>query len=508
MPRPKPKSDFGFDPKYLEGATWRCAGLPVEHVETHAAHIFLCSDLAYKIKKPVRYSYLDFSTLEKRRQILHQELELNKRFAPSLYKQVIEVLGEPALVMRRFAASALLSNIVLHTQLDEAICTQLAEMVAKSHTMVAASNAKGGDIMLGLSKQLENTFRANPKLFPKTVENGLSQRFQELVESLWALLNVRSSKGLVRHCHGDMHCENIIIENGMPTLFDAVEFNERIATVDVLYDLAFLLMDLIRFDQRKAANTVLNTYLDLRRNEEDLSGLAALPLFLATRAGVRALVAADRLSGMAKAGAASYQVKSRLYFEACARYVAKTRPTLVCIGGLSGSGKSTVAKQLAHLVGAAPGALLVRSDVERKHIAGVSVRCHISPAYYTVAASRIVYHEIMARARSALSAGHSVILDAVFAEEGQRVLAEALARQTGASFLGLWLDAPLDKLKRRVTGRVGDASDATPNVVDVQHHLSLGHINWRRIDASGTLQHTIDNVQRAFEQQDPAYHVA
>ena len=214
-----------------------------------------------------------------------------------------------------------------------------------------------------------------------------------------------------------MHCGNIVLLEGKPTLFDAIEFSEKIATIDVLYDLAFLLMDLGRRGERRVANLVLNRYLHLRRAEEDLSGLAALPLFLATRAGVRALVTADLVHEL-EADASAKQRKDALeYFRASMAWLKPVQPRLICVGGLSGSGKSTLAARLAHDIGLAPGALHVRSDVERKVLAGVDETVHLPPESYSAAASEATYRAIFQRAKAALKAGHSVILDAVFARE-------------------------------------------------------------------------------------------
>jgi aminoglycoside phosphotransferase family enzyme/predicted kinase len=498
----------GFDTRYLDGSTWNRPGEPVKHIETHAAHVFLCGNEAYKIKKQVHFSYLDFSTINKRRSVLEYELALNRAFAPNVYKAVTHVFGEPVLVMRRFEDSSLLSNIVRERALDEETCDKLAALIAKSHGEAPPSNVRGGDVMLGLGKQLENAFRSNPKLFLKSKEDNLSRQFQESLETLWPLFNVRSAKGLVRHCHGDLHCENIIIENGEPMLFDAIEFNDRIAIIDVLYDLAFLLMDLIHFGQQRAANLILNTYLDLRREQEDLSGLATLRLFLATRAGVRALVAADRLSETPKASAEEYRDRARLYFDASAKYILPVQPKLVCIGGLSGSGKSTLAKHLARSIEPVPGALLVRSDIERKLLAGIPAKRHLPPEHYTLGASIAVYDAIVKRARSAILAGHSVILDAVFAREEERQMVEKMAHDAHVNFFGFWLDAPLEMLKERVSSRVNDASDATPNIVDVQYKLPLGNIGWKRLDASGSLNRTAASIMTDLDQTKMNHHAA
>ena len=386
--------------------------------------------------------------------------------------------------MRRFPSGALLSTQAKHGIASD-LAARLAHMVARSHEVAPVSPVSGAGVMAGLGVQLSAAFTDSPDIFraPETLE------FHALYEAALArnrpLLNRRSGDGLVRRCHGDMHCGNIIVEDGTPKLFDAIEFSEKIATVDVLYDLAFLLMDLWNRNEAGAANTVLNRYLQLRRREEDLSGLALLPLFLATRAGVRALVAADLAHERPPGNAVRERGQALDGFRLSIAFLKPPPPVLVCVGGLSGTGKSTLAASLACSVGAAPGALLVRSDVERKVLAGVAETERLPLENYSARAASAVYDACLARAGAALSAGHSVILDAVFARRSERTAAEALARRCAADFLGLWLTAPPEVLRARVAARHGDASDATPEVVDRQLGYDTGAMDWRLVDASG-----------------------
>jgi aminoglycoside phosphotransferase family enzyme/predicted kinase len=474
-----------FNPAFMQGKTWGFDGQPVEHIETHAAHVFLVGDRAFKMKKAVKLPYLDFSTVEKRKAVLDQELAVNRGFTPSLYIGVIEVLEEPVLAMNRFPSQALLS---LHSGgISDATTKELARMAADAHIIAPQRETPGSEIMAGLGAQLSKAFADSPDIFPA----GEAREFQALHEGhltrLSPLLDRRGAQGLVRRCHGDMHCGNIILLEGKPTLFDAIEFSEKIAAIDVLYDLAFLLMDLGRRGEKRAANLVLNRYLHLRRVEEDLSGLAALPLFLATRAGVRALVTADLIHEL-EAGASTKQQEDALeYFRASIAWLKPTQPRLICVGGLSGSGKSTLAARLAHDIGFAPGALHVRSDVERKVLAGVDETVHLPPESYSAAASEATYRAIFRRAKEALTAGHSVILDAVFSAESERNTAEQLARNCGAKFTGIWLEADPSQLKSRVMGRKGDASDADAAVVEKQLSYERSEIRWSKVDASGSV---------------------
>jgi aminoglycoside phosphotransferase family enzyme/predicted kinase len=485
-----------FDAALLRGESWGLPGEPVEHVETHAAHVFLVRDRAFKMKKAVKLPYLDFSDRETRRAVLMQELAINRVFAPDIYLEVSEVRAEPVLVMRRFPARALLSWKLTHGGIDATLARKLATMAAEAHALAPRRDTSGADIMMGLGAQLSKAFIDSPDIFGPAETLEFHALYECALRTNKALLNERSERGLVRRCHGDMHCGNIIVEEGEPKLFDAIEFSEKIATIDVLYDLAFLLMDLWTSGERRAANVVLNQYLGLRRAEEDLSGLALLPLFLSTRAGVRALVTADLAHELAVGQSMKERGQALDWFRASIGYLKPEPPMLLCVGGLSGSGKSTLAASLAPLLGSAPGALHVRSDVERKVLAGVAEDQRLGPDSYTREASHAVYTAAFERAEHALAAGHSVVLDAVFARKDERRSAAEIARRTRAHFAGLWLEAPAEVLTSRVATRRGDASDADAEVVRSQLRYDLGRLEgWQRVDASGSADETLALVR-------------
>jgi hypothetical protein len=484
-----------FDGAFLKGETWGFPGQPVEQVETHAAHVFLVGDRAFKIKKEVKLPYLDFSDREKRRAVLAAELEINRIFAPDIYLRTDDVRGEPVLVMRRFPAQALLSWQMAHGEIGPDLAARLARMAAQAHASAPRRDTPGAEIMMGLGAQLSRAFIDSPDIFHPAETLEFHALYEAALTSCKALLNERSQRGLVRRCHGDMHSGNIIVEQGVPKLFDAIEFSEQIATIDVLYDLAFLLMDLWTHGETAAANIVLNRYLHLRRVEEDLSGLRSLPLFLSTRAGVRALVTADLAHELALKNSMQARGQALDWFRASIAYLKVTAPVLVCVGGLSGSGKSTLAARLAPELGAAPGALHVRSDVERKVLANVPETERLPPQSYSREAAFAVYTACFERAGRALAAGHTVVLDAVFAEEGERRSVAELARRHHAHFAGIWLEAPPEALADRVSARQCDASDATADVVARQLRYDLGRIDWHRVDASGTPEQTLARVR-------------
>jgi predicted kinase len=271
-------------------------------------------------------------------------------------------------------------------------------------------------------------------------------------------------------------------------IFDCIEFSDALAIIDVAYDVSFLLMDLEVRGFRALANRALSRYLG---RQGDVDVLAALPLMLSLRACIRAKVAAMAARGTNDpADMTRKSAQARHLFAAAERFVAiAPPPCLVAVGGLSGSGKSTLARALAPRLGRAPGALLLRSDVIRKRMADVLSEERLSTAFYTPEYNRQVYETLMREASAALAADQCVVVDAVFAREEERQAVETSA--AGSPFIGLWLDAPARALKDRVSQRMADASDATPDVVSRQLTLETGRITWHRVDASGPPEATL-----------------
>ena len=480
---------------------------PVGRIETHASVVFLAGSRAYKIKRAVKYPFLDFSTLEKRRRALLNELALNRRTAPHIYLEVIPITrgdkrrfrlrgkGEPeewALVMRRFDQAKLYDRMAEEGRLPFAAMPQLAQVIAGFHrsanrflapeTSVAALRAVLDDNEATVSRQKH--------AFPVEVLETVNRGSRDALAGLAFLLQARASGGYVRHCHGDLHLRNIVEIDGAPVLFDAIEFDDALATVDILYDLAFLLMDLGARDLRSHANAVLNAYLEASGDTGNLIGLAALPLFLSTRAMIRAKVELLRASlnpesrDEARRRATSYVLLARDYLE-------RQRPQLIAIGGLSGSGKSSVAQALAPHLGVFPGAVHVRSDVERKRLFGVGAEDRLPRPAYAAEVSDIVYTMCRKRALMTLEGGHSVIVDAVHAKKEERDEIAEIAARGGAAFTGIWLDAPVDTMRKRIASRIGDVSDATPAVVDEQLSFDLGPQSFTVVGAGRPLDEVV-----------------
>jgi predicted kinase len=311
-----------------------------------------------------------------------------------------------------------------------------------------------------------------------------------------ALLELRRAGGLVRQCHGDLHLHNIVLLDGRPTLFDAVEFNDDIACTDVLYDLAFLLMDLWRSRLPQHANIVWNAYLS---EAGDHTGIPLLPLFLSCRAAVRAKTSATAARFQADQGRrADLERTARDYLAIAGQLLRPSPACVVAIGGLSGSGKSTLAYGLAPAVGAVPGAVVIRSDEIRKRLCGVAPLERLGPAGYTPDVSRKVYDVAAAQAAAVVRSGHAAIVDAVFARPADREAIEHAAAVASVPFVGLWLDAPGDVLIARSRQRRGDPSDADAGVIRLQLSQDPGIVRWHRVEASAPAVRVLEDVRSKF----------
>jgi len=477
---------------------------PVTVVQTHGALVFLCGADAYKIKRGVCYDYLDFSTLQKRHAMLLRELELNAPMAPSIYRDVIAVtraadgrlemagtgeVVEWVLRMHRFDTADELDKVAARGALDDRLAVRLGEVIARYHaTTPQRRDIAGSDLVAAILDELNTAFATMTGSLGADQAGQFRSAADRAFRGVAASLDARGKAGHVHRCHGDLHLRNIVLIGGEPTLYDALEFDETLGTCDVLYDLAFLLMDLRHVGLPGAANSVMNSYLFHARRPDHLAGLSLLPIFLSIRAAIRAMVAVQ--TARFEPGNAQHLPQARSYLAGALDYLNPAPARLIAIGGPSGTGKSVLAAMLAHHLGAAPGAVHLRSDLERKALFGVSPLGRLPPPAYASGVTARVYAVLRNKARAILLAGHSAILDATWLDQAERASLATFAGQAGVPFTGIWLCADQHILETRVSQRRGDASDADVAVVRQQVERLNAPTDWVQVDAAGSPDQT------------------
>lgn len=446
--------------------------------ETHISAIFRGPDTVYKLKKAVRLGFLDFTRLDDRRHFLERELALNGPFAPGLYRDVVAVgrgpegltldAGTPVdwvLRMARVPDGDFLDEVAASGRLDPPLLDAVADAVAAMH---AGQQTTGDPDPSGRMRRVIDGNAAavqDAGIVPEAVEAWASAAHLVLDQTKAAL---EARAPLVRRAHGDLHLGNLLLWRGRPAPFDALEFDEQLATIDPGYDLAFLLMDLDLTVSRAAANRVLCRYV---ARTGDAGLVAGLPLFLSLRAMIRAHVEAQR---------------GRPHDKLLASPLAALRTgrqAMLAVGGLMGTGKTTLARAVAPGFGSAPGALVLRSDEIRKRLHHVAPEQTLPPAAYSPDAHARIADAMRDAARMTLQGGHAVVLDATFLGPALAAASQAVAHALHVPFLGVWLDAPLPELERRVAIRQGDASDADLAVLRAAAAIAATPPGWTRVDA-------------------------
>lgn len=492
-------------------------GQPVTRIDTHAAAVFLAGDRALKIKRSVWFPFLDYSTLEKRKAACEAELAINRRTAPEIYRGVVAITatenggfeiggrGEPvewALEMRRFDENATLDRLAERNEIDMLLADRLGRVIAQAHENAPTADAAAWiDALANYIEQNAAAFAERNDLFPADEAKRLTEASRSAIQKLRPLILRRGEQGLIRRTHGDLHLGNIVLIDGRPVLFDAIEFDPVVASGDVLYDLAFLLMDLVARNLRPQANAVFNRYLIEAARDSDAEALAALPLFLSLRAAIRAKVTAARLDQASTQAAANIRQSAQRYFALAQQAIAPPLPRLIGVGGLSGTGKSVLARGLAPDIDPLPGAVVLRSDVMRKRMFAVAETDPLPQAAYTAEVTATLYEKLIHTAQRIIAAGHSVVVDAVFARAAERESLAQVAHVQTVAFTGLFLTADLATRIRRVGSRRGDASDADADVARRQEQYDLGALDWARIDASGTPEETLARARQQLAQK-------
>ena len=447
------------------------ARLGAQLIETHISWVLLAGEDAYKIKKPVRLSFVDYSTLAARRRFCDEELRLNRRLAPSLYLDVAPIVGtaahprlggngraiEYAVHMRRFPEACLFSQMLERGALGPRHIDELASHLAAFHA--AASRAVPDPAFGSARQRLQAALAALDGVRAQAswrTWHALQGWFPGEARRLLPLWIERRAEGRVRECHGDLHLANLVALEAEVMAFDGIEFDPALRWIDVLDDIAFTVMDLDARGERGLAFRFLNAWLDATG---DHAAVPALRFSVAYRALVRAQVAGLRADAPA----------ARRYLKTARRWTRPGRALLAITHGLPGSGKTFESQRFLE----GEGAIRLRSDVERKRLAGLAAledSRRRGVDLYTTEAGERTYAHLLRTARTLLEAGYPVVLDAAFLRRDERERAHALARELRVPFSILDCDAPIDELRRRLRERRGDASEADEAVLDKLRH--------------------------------------
>jgi aminoglycoside phosphotransferase family enzyme/predicted kinase len=469
------------------GAATGDAG-PLERIDTHMSHLFLGPERVYKLLRQRRHPFADMTSLAARRRACDAALTVNRALAPGLYECVAPVTrdpqgeirvggdGEPldwVVVLHRFPAGALLDEIARAGRLTPEMIAEAVDAVAAFHArQPPCRDAGSAEDWRGIVQGLRRTEAGGAgRMGVAPAGADLFAALDREITRLTPLIEARTAAGWTRRGHGDLHLKNICLFEGRVTPFDALEFDEDLATADVIYDLAFLLMDLRARGLAGLANLAMNRYWDAARQPEP--ALALLPLCMALRAAVRMAVAAE----------AGDPAEVARYHALGLDLLRPVPPRLLAIGGLSGTGKSTLARAVAADLPGVCGARILRTDTLRKAAAGVAPTDRLPDDFYSPEARAATYGLLAGRVREALAAGASVIADATFREASARVAIDAVADE--ADSLRVWLQAPADLRAERVAGRRDDASDMTAAMARTQTEPEGLGPAWRLVAARG-----------------------
>ncbi|WP_373535799.1 AAA family ATPase [Microcoleus sp.] len=462
---------------------------PVQLIQTHASFVLLTGDYTYKIKKPVNFGFMDYSTLEKRQHFCTQELLMNRRTAPEIYLEVLsivqrgdlfkfvsdsaeiipaEVAVEYALKMREFPQDSLFLSLLERGQLTEQLMAELGREVAKFHsTAITNSYIRTFGEVSQIRTAIDNNYLISQKYIGGPQTQTQYQETKDYTDAFFAknpeLFERRIANNKIRECHGDLHLRNIALWQNKILLFDCIEFNEPFRFVDVMYDIAFTVMDLESRGRRDLGNVFLNTYIE---QTGDWEGLQVLPLYLSRQAYVRAKVTSLMLDDASVSTDEKAQISQTAahYYKLAWEYTKPRRGKLTLMSGLSGSGKSTVARYLA----ARTGAIQIRSDAVRKHLGGIPLNERGGQDLYSDEMTAQTYGRLLELGIILAERGWDVILDAKFDRQNLRTDAINLAQSHGLSWQIVYCTAPIAVLRERLQQRRGDIADATAELLSSQ----------------------------------------
>lgn len=454
-------------------------------IETHISWIILTGSYAYKIKKPVDFGFIDFSTLEKRKFYCEEELRLNRRYAESLYLKTIAIHGsythprlsnngkviEYAVQMKEFPQSLLISNYANEGLLTTNHIDSMANVIADFHSIapsVAATSGFGS--WHTITKWAHENFHHLGQLIPEELLPDFYQPLKnwclEQEEALKPAIDFRHQSGSIRECHGDLHLGNMVLLDNQCTPFDCIEFNDELRWIDTMSEIAFVVMDLQARGYDEFAWRLLNRYLAVTG---DYSGLSVLAYYVVYRALVRAKVEALSVAQMAEESTSERNLFDPAihYLDITQSWVKPKKPVLITMHGLSGSGKSTVAKNLSSTL----GAIHIRSDIERKRLFDLAVTADsgssIGQGIYTREVSQKTYDRLAELAEDLLLNGFNVIVDAACLKSAQRELFRHTAAKIDVPCFLISCEAPEQELQQRIIQRLTRGSDASEANLDV-----------------------------------------
>lgn len=452
---------------------------PIELIQTHCSYVLLTGDYVYKLKKSVNFGFLDYSTLEKRQHFCQEELRLNQRSAGELYLEVlpINLVGEKyqlggngeiveyVLKMRQFPQETLFTNLFEQGKLNEKLLENLGQVVAEYHAKAAINDyirsfGEVSQIRVAFDENYQQTEKYIGKVQTQTQFTETKAYTDRFFAERAELFKNRLINNFVRECHGDLHLRNICLWQDKILLFDCIEFNEPFRFVDVMYDVAFTLMDLQAKGLNELGNVFLNSYLE---QTGDWEGLQVLPLYLSRQAYVRAKVTSFLLDdpGVPENVKEEASKTAAAYYTQAWEYTKPQQGKLILMSGLSGSGKSTTARYLARKL----GAIHVRSDAVRKHLAGIPLLARGGAEVYTPEMTQKTYQRLLTLGITLAHEGWTVILDAKYDRQNLRQEAIAQATQNQLPLEIIHCTAPLEVLKQRLLNRTGDIADATADLL-------------------------------------------
>lgn len=486
-------------------ATYPHAVSGIRHIETHISHVFLTGDWVYKLKKPLRNAFLDYSTLDLRRACCQAELELNRRFAPEIYTGVVALardgsgwnlegrgeIVEYAVQMREFPQDALLLSLLKRGDLTPEMVRSLGEELAKIHS--AAPRLADLRLPFGSFESVAQLARDNFRELEGLLNSSshatlhaLAEQSERQLDSLRSEIEQRRRVGFVRDCHGDLHLGNLIWWHGRVQLFDGIEFNDALRWIDVMNDLGFVLMDLEEHRQAGLANQLLNGYLS---HTGDYRGLRLLRFFKVYRAMVRAKVAAMRAAQQSASESEESAKAVADYLAYAVKEFRERKPILLITHGVSGSGKTYQSEPLLRF----PGLIRLRSDVERSRVPDVvQSNAGGKEERYSAARKQGVYLYLAEQAELLLQAGWSVLVDATFLQQSNRELFRNLAERINVPYRILHFEASREVLEQRVAERARSGKDASEAGVEVLQAQLRDYVELNDVERSACL-----NVQQA-----------